>query len=715
MKNEHWIQGDNLCEAPLFRRSFFLEEIPGEAKIEICGLGYFLLYVNGERVGDQEFIPAVTNYSSVLGCDTTYPVWEERIGYRCLFVTFDLLPYLKKGENVIGVQLGNGWYHQTKRVDEGKFIFGFPKLRYEVTMLQESGEEIFLESDPETLWKPGEVTENNLFCGETLDLRLVQEDWCREGADLSKWKPARPAHAPEAVLTEQTCPGDRVLRSMEPVLLERGGDRKLYDCGENIAGWVSIRCMGKEGEKIRVRYSEELDGSGHGLDFLSAGGERQIQEDYYICNGSSMTVHPKFCWHGFRYFEVEGPGEAVSASVVCSDVSVLSSFRCSDPVLNWLYDAYIRTQINNFHNGIPSDCPHRERLGYTGDGQLTSETAMLLLDSGKLYEKWYQDILDSQGADTGHIPHTAPFLGGGGGPGGWGCAVYVIPMNYYRVYGDSSLLEKGYPAIVRWLEYMNTRCENGLVVREEEGGWCLGEWCAPESEPEMIPAAFVNTYYYIQGLQETKEAARILHHEEPEWLEERLRQARDAVVNTYFDRQTEDFCGGIGAANAFALNLGLGTARTKENLITKYKELGRLDTGIFGTPVLVERLFREGEADLAFTMLANRSRISFAEMMKNGATTLWEKWEGSDSHDHPMFGSVVKLLFTEILGIRQKEGSCGYTDLFADPADIKALTWAEGSLRTSAGTVSVSWKRDAEGCIIINKKEEKSEKCEKKI
>lgn len=428
-----------------------------------------------------------------------------------------------------------------------------------------------------------------------------------------------------------------------------------------------------------------------------------------------MTVHPKFCWHGFRYFEVEGPGEAVSASVVCSDVSVLSSFRCSDPVLNWLYDAYIRTQINNFHNGIPSDCPHRERLGYTGDGQLTSETAMLLLDSGKLYEKWYQDILDSQGADTGHIPHTAPFLGGGGGPGGWGCAVYVIPMNYYRVYGDSSLLEKGYPAIVRWLEYMNTRCENGLVVREEEGGWCLGEWCAPESEPEMIPAAFVNTYYYIQGLQETKEAARILHHEEPEWLEERLRQARDAVVNTYFDRQTEDFCGGIGAANAFALNLGLGTARTKENLITKYKELGRLDTGIFGTPVLVERLFREGEADLAFTMLANRSRISFAEMMKNGATTLWEKWEGSDSHDHPMFGSVVKLLFTEILGIRQKEGSCGYTDLFADPADIKALTWAEGSLRTSAGTVSVSWKRDAEGCIIINKKEEKSEKCEKKI
>lgn len=702
MENKHWIQGEHTCESPLFRRSFSLRGIPASARLEICGLGYFLLFVNGKRVGDQEFVPAVTNYSPVLGCETTYPVWEERSAYRCLYVTFDLLPFLRTGENVIGIQLGNGWYHQTKRIDEGKFIFGFPKLRYELTMVNEDGEEIFMESGPETLWKPGEVVENNLFYGEIHDLRLLQEDWCTGMADLTDWKPSLPVHAPETLLSEQKCPADRVLRNIAPLLLEKDRCRKLYDCGENIAGWVLVRCMGQAGEKVLVRHSEELDQSGRFLDFRSAGGTGQIQEDCYICNGSSVEVHPKFCWHGFRYFEVEGPGEAVCVSVVCSDTAVTSSFRCSDPVLNWLYEAYIRTQINNFHNGIPSDCPHRERLGYTGDGQLTSETAMLLLDAKGLYEKWYQDILDSQGADTGHIPHTAPFLGGGGGPGGWGCAVYVIPMNYYRVYGDACLLEKGYPAMLRWLSYMDSRCENNLVVREEEGGWCLGEWCAPASEPERIPEAFVNTCFYLQGLLEVVKIAGILHREAPEWVKERIPQVREAIVSAWFEEGTGDFCGGAGAANAFALKLGLGTARTKENLIAKYKKLGRPDTGIFGTPLLIERLFDEGEGDLAFALLTNRSEISFARMMENGATTLWEKWEGADSHNHPMFGSVVKLLFTEILGIRQKEDGCGYTDYSVEPADIGALTWAEGSIRTKEGTICVAWKRDEKGRLSLS-------------
>lgn len=710
MENKHWIQGDNVCESPLFRRSFYLEEVPASARLAVCGLGYFLLFVNGERVGDQEFIPAVTNYSSVLGCDTTYPVWEERSGYRCLYVVFDLLPFLKTGENVIGIQLGNGWYHQTKRVDEGKFIFGFPKLRYEFTMAYGNGETVFLESGPETLWKPGEVTEHNLFCGEKLDLRLLQEDWCTGTADLTGWKPARPVHAPEALLTQQNCPADRVLRSITPVLLETDGGRSLYDCGENIAGWVSIRCMGESGETVLVRYSEELDRDGHGLDFLSAGGEGQIQEDCYIGNGSPVVVHPKFCWHGFRYFTVEGPAEVVSASLVCSDIAVASSFRCSDPVLNWLYEAYIRTQINNFHNGIPSDCPHRERLGYTGDGQLTSETAMLLLDTKALYEKWYQDILDSQGADTGHIPHTAPFLGGGGGPGGWGCAVYVIPWNYYRIYGDTRLLEKGYPAILRWLDYMDSRCENGLVTREEEGGWCLGEWCAPAAEPEMLPAAFVNTYYYIRGLEEAGKIAQLLHRPEPEWVQERIRLAKDAMERTWFHPETGAFCEGIGAADAFALNLGLGNARTKEHLVERYQNLGRLDTGIFGTPVLLERLFLEGEAGLAFQLLTNRGEVSFARMMENGATTLWETWEGTQSHNHPMFGSVVKLLFTEILGIRQMEGGCGYAEYSVEPADIGALSWAEGSVRTKEGTIHVAWKRDEKGTLQITQNEKRKGK-----
>lgn len=701
MQNTHWIQGGADCDAPLFRRSFSLKERPASATLEICGLGYFLLYVNGKRVGNQEFAPAMTNYASVLGCETTYPVWEERSGYRCLYLVFDLLPYLREGENVLGIRLGNGWYHQTKRIAEGKFIFGLPKLRFELMIKYRDREELFLESDPQTLWKPGELVENNLFYGETQDIRLWQEDWCSVGAAPGGWASSRPVHAPQAQLTRQTCPPDRVLRGITPVLLEKAGERALYDCGENIAGWVTIRCKGKRGEEIRIRHSEELTADGRELDFASAGGKRQIQEDRYICDGAERVAHPLFCWHAFRYFEVEGPGEAVSVSVVCTDVPVTSSFRCSDPVLNWLYDAYIRTQANNYHGCIPSDCPHRERLGYTGDGQLTAETAMMLFDAKGLYEKWYQDILDSQGADTGHIPHTAPFLGGGGGPGGWGSAVYVVPMSYYQVYGDTALLTEGYPAVIRWLEYMDSRCEEGLVVREEEGGWCLGEWCAPATETGMLPEAFVNTYYYIQGLRALKRMAEILHKEAPVWTEERIERSLRAFSNAWYDQSTGDFAEGIGGGNAFALNLGLGDERTKRNLVSAYRSRGRLDTGIFGTPVLIERLFAEGEGDLAIQLLTGPGPASFAHMMESGATTLWEDWDGRDSHDHPMFGAVVKVLFTEILGIRQKEGSSGFTDYEIKPASITSLEWAEGSIRTAAGTIEVKWERASGKLRII--------------
>ncbi len=170
-----------MCESPLFRRSFTLDLLPVSAELEICGLGYFLLYVNGQRVGDQEFMPALTGYSSVLGCETTYPVWEERTAYRCLYMTFDLLPFLKKGENVIGIQLGNGWYHQTERTAEGKFIFGFPKLRYELDIIDSEGGRIWIESDRKTLWKPSEIIKNNLFLGEEHDLRLSRKDWSSPG------------------------------------------------------------------------------------------------------------------------------------------------------------------------------------------------------------------------------------------------------------------------------------------------------------------------------------------------------------------------------------------------------------------------------------------------------------------------------------------------------------------------------------------------------
>ena len=730
MKKEHWICGGAGCEAPLFRRSFWLDRTERfqSARLEICGLGYFLFYINGKRISDQELMPAMTDYASVLGCETTYPVWEERSAHRCRYLSFDLLPYLKAGENVLAVRLGNGWYHQTERIAEGKFVFGLPKLWFELTLTDADGRQEWIESDRQTLWHPGGLLKNNLFLGEVRDLRKEPEGWQYPGADLSGWKPAQPVHAPETLLEEQTCPPDRVIRKLYPILIGEYDGRKIYDCRENIAGRVVLSCLGKKGECITVRHAEELAADGT-LDFESAGGSDQLQQDHYICDGRIQTLHPLFCWHGFRYFETEGPCEVLCAEVIHTDVAVTSSFSCSDPVLNWLYEAYIRTQLDNYHGCVPSDCPHRERLGYTGDGQLTAETAMLLLDTKELYRKWYQDILDSQGKETGHIPHTAPFLGGGGGPGGWGCAVYQVPLAWAKIYGDDSLLVQGYDAILRWFDYMDAHSEKGLVVREEEGGWCLGDWCFPASEEkEQLPEAFINTFYYLHGLQEMMQISEKMNNKLPIRFAEREKNVKNAFLDAYFDPETGDFCEGRAAGNAYGLALGLGDERTKKHLVEKYEALGRFDTGIFGTSMLLEQLFSIGAGDLAVRLLTNDSEAaSFAHMKRNGATTLWERWDGRESHNHPMFGACVRLLFTQILGIRMMPAAQppvaipAQPDVTAQPAQAlkpldgelqppavpgstqhfsyeirlssqRQLTWAKGSIQTPDGILSVSWE-----------------------
>ena len=519
-----------------------------------------------------------------------------------------------------------------------------------------------------------------------------------------------------------------MIRKLYPILIGEHDGRKIYDCRENIAGRVVLSCLGKKGECITVRHAEELAADGT-LDFESAGGSDQLQQDHYICDGRIQTLHPLFCWHGFRYFETEGPCEVLCAEVIHTDVAVTRSFSCSDPVLNWLYEAYIRTQLDNYHGCIPSDCPHRERLGYTGDGQLTAETAMLLLDTKELYRKWYQDILDSQGAETGHIPHTAPFLGGGGGPGGWGCAVYQVPLAWAKIYGDDSLLVQGYDAILRWFDYMDAHSEKGLVVREEEGGWCLGDWCFPASEEkEQLPEAFINTFYYLHGLQEMMQISEKMNNKLPIQFVEREKNVKNAFLDAYFDPETGDFCEGRAAGNAYGLALGLGDERTKKHLVEKYEALERFDTGIFGTSMLLEQLFSIGAGDLAVRLLTNDSEAaSFAHMKRNGATTLWERWDGRESHNHPMFGACVRLLFTQILGIRMMPAAQppvviptqpdvntqptqalkplnGELQPPAVPASAqhfsyeirlssqRQLTWAKGSIQTPDGILSVSWE-----------------------
>ena len=305
----------------------------------------------------------------------------------------------------------------------------------------------------------------------------------------------------------------------------------------------------------------------------------------------------------------------------------------------------------------------------------------------------------------------------------------MVPLAWAKIYGDDSLLVQGYDAILRWFDYMDAHSEKGLVVREEEGGWCLGDWCFPASEEkEQLPEAFINTFYYLHGLQEMMQISEKMNNKLPIRFAEREKNVKNAFLDAYFDPETGDFCEGRAAGNAYGLALGLGDERTKKHLVEKYEALGRFDTGIFGTSMLLEQLFSIGAGDLAVRLLTNDSEAaSFAHMKRNGATTLWERWDGRESHNHPMFGACVRLLFTQILGVRMMPAAQppvaipAQPDVTAQPAQAlkpldgelqppavpgstqhfsyeirlssqRQLTWAKGSIQTPDGILSVSWE-----------------------
>ena len=690
-----WISPDPSCASPVIRRRF---EVRGETRgrLEITGLGYFTASMNGRPVSADRFVPALSDVEKRTLAGLAYPIHDELTHHRTYYLSYDVSALLREGENLLEIQLADGFYRQNERVCEGRLSFG-DRLRalYALTLsggqassAGEAGSREIL-SDGSEDWRSSEITRSALYIGETQDARLLGRE--------PVWKPVDVLPAPESELCLQTCPPDRLIRVLHPVRLGEREGRVIYDAGENVSGVVRIRGRGAAGEVIRLRFAEVLrDGA---PDFHSTGsdyvcgesGQPQIMTDTFICDGQDRRFEPRFVWHAFRYFDVEGPGEEPEVLVIHSDVPVTSAFESGSEGMNWLYGAFLRTQLNNMHGGVPSDCPHRERLGYTGDGQACAPAVMLMTDSREFYRKWIRDILDCQDREGGHIQHTAPFMGGGGGPGGWGCAVVLVPYAYWKQYGETDMLRESYGGMKKWAGYLSRKCENGLVVKEEDGGWCLGDWCTLGEV--RIPAPLVNTCFFIRILDLMAEIAGLLGcGEDAPGFRRHAAELRGAVEREYYDPATGDFCGGVQGSNAYGLWVGLGDGRTADRLAAKYDALGHMDTGFLGTDILLEQLFRTGHARTAYRLLDGDQPGTFLHMKRQGATTVWETWEGGASHDHPMFGACSRLFFQWVLGIRQPEGSAGYEKVIIDPAFDPEVGFAEGSIETPKGRIYVRWE-----------------------
>lgn len=655
-----------------------------KATLRVLGLGFFHCYINGVRVSDDLFLPLNTDFEP----RDNFPTGEIVTGHRIHVPEYDVTSLLREGENVIAIHFGGGWYTYDQEVK-----FGDAKAIWRVFGEGEDGAFDFGSSERDRIGASFVVdywltrTEAHDYCAA--NVRGTEADF-----DDGAWLNAVLAKPLDTEYEFSDCPPDRV---SEVLAANKLGEREgwtVYDCGKNISGWPVLKVCAARGEAVEVRFAEELGSDGALNEKFCHGQSMKVVSD-----GDPRVVRPLFTWFGFRYFAVKGAAEPTGVEVVHMAVKVSSSFDSDNALLNWIHDTYLNTQLTNLHSGIPSDCPHIERRGYTGDGQLTCHAAMNMLDAKAFYEKWIKDIGDCQDVLTGHVQYTAPYTRCGGGPGGWGCAIVEVPYEYYRQYGDVSVLERHYPQMLRYFDYLESKSYGKLVVSDKEGEWCLGDWCPPISV--VLPAPFVNNYFYIKSLGRCVEIAKLIGREgDIPMLEERIAERREAVMAAYYNKWDGNFLGNLQGANAFAIDMGLGDERTYRNLVEYYRQLKRYDTGIFGTDIVTRVLFERGDGQLAADLLLATDPTSFAGMRDLGATTLWEYWPRSlvdRSHSHPMFGAVIAYFYDYLLGIRARDGSTAYRELIIAPVLVENVSRLSGSRTIPSGEVKVAYQKGKDG------------------
>lgn len=669
--NAVWVTGNSDSPAFVLKGKFNICVIK-QARLRVAGLGFFNCKINGKAVSEDLYLPLNSDYEP----RENYPVDEILSGHRIYVPEYDITNLLKMGDNEITVHFGGGWYTYD---DNRGSKYGNPKAIWRVF-----GDGFDFAS-----------SENDEICESYIKDLYVTRREIQDFTTETNWEKTVIANAPDTEYDFSDCPCDRVCEKINPIKIAD----EIYDCGKNITGYPVLKLNVKAGEKVTVTFSEELSGTELDKNYIHL----QIAE--FTSDGCDRIVFPEFTWYGFRYFKVEGNAEVLHVDSVHTDLIKISGFKSDNELLNWIHDTYVHTQLTNMHGGVPSDCPHLERRGYTGDGQLTCNAVMNIFDAKAFYKKWIRDIFDGQDKKTGHVQYVVPYFQSGGGPGGWGCAVMEVPYQYYKHYGDTSLLNEAYDRTLKYFEYLDNHSASGLIISDKEGEWCLGEWCTQKSV--ILPAPFVNNYFYIKTLTRAIEVAKIIGREEyVEKHENKIKQLKKVMTEAYYNKWDGNFFGCVQGANAFAADIGIGDERTYKNLVEYYENLGCFDTGIFGTDIVCRVLFERGNGDLALKLLLSEETVSFYDWKKRGATTFYEYWSGSlrdRSHNHPMFGAVVAYFYDYLLGITENEDKIIIAPVF--DAKINEIS---GFRTLKCGKVSVSYiKKDGKIKIDIDVPEKK--------
>ena len=670
--DSRWIGLGDSDSAPYFFTKFECDN-PQGAKVAICGLGYYELFVNGNKVGDRELEPIVS-------------IYDKRVRYNI----FDLSDYLQKGENRVGVVLGHGWYdHKVKEVwnFENAYWRHHPKLRMEV---RDATGRLLLGSN--RAWvgsKDGPIVHTQLRNGEHYDARREFSGWLQ--ADFvpdSRWQQVDLCAAPGGLLEEETAIPCRVVRTFE--LTERPNLFGVYDTGTNLAGRCRLFVRGtKPGARITLDYAERItddgDLSGYAQDSFVRSGKFQ-HEEYFLRGDASQEVwESRFTYHGFRYVRVGIEGEEttlekIEVREVRTDLETVGSFESSSADINRLQELTRVSYLANFV-GIPTDCPHREKNGWTGDAQLASETGLYNFNPAASYDQWIDTLRDCQ-RPSGELPGIAPAAGWGynwGNGPNWDGALFVVPYNVYLFTGDDSLLRKNYEAMRLYLDF----CES--ISDEDIVRFGLGDWCPPRGK-KMVDASFSTTAaYYGLVVLFAEIAAHFGKTEDVKRYRDLAQRIKDNFNRTFYNGNGLYADGGLTALGTplyFGLcHDGENTAVVNALVAVAEKSDCTAQFGILGAKHVPRALADNGHADLALRFFMQEQYPGWVNWLRRGAVSLWETWHGSASRNHIMFGDISGWLFRYAAGFKHQPEHPGWKHLAICPEDLQALDSVKAEYR----------------------------------
>lgn len=677
------------------------------ARLYVSAPGFYEAYLNGKKIGWNVLDPGQTNYE-----DYTF------------YTPYDIDPDLIRDENVLGIMLGNGWYTQNI-VWTDKMSYGQPVVICQIIIQFKDGQRQIVTSDEKWKWKYGPIKYSNIYGGETYDSNLEVKDWFDHKTHDDSWKNALMADNHPVELFEQFADPVRRMDSLDVFrTIDKKDGKYIYDFGQNFAGWTRLSINGEKGQKIILRHAEVLD-SGNNINPVTTGvsATKVIQTASYICKGEGLEVwEPRFTYFGFRYVEVAGlkvmPSKnLLKGIVVYSSLPQTGYFSCSEENINKLHQLATWTIKSNIHS-IPSDCPHREKCGWTGDAHAFAKSLIFNFNAQNFLTKYMFDIRSSAREEKPETYYSESFYDrsivvkpagiptmivpgkrtGGIASPDWGTATVQIPWYLWQSYGDTNVLIEFYRDMKTWVEYIRSKKINGIITHG------LGDWCPPQGIPNIdCPVPVSSTAFHILDVSIMKQTAEILdRHEDASYYSGLLTELKRDFNYHFYDAINHTY--GSQTADVLALDFEIVPEQDEvfvaesvvKNINVKYD--GALRTGIFGLARIFKVLSENGFEEEVFKILTKKGYNSFAYMWENfNATTLWEVLPlgayNERSHNHPMQAGYDAWFYSGIAGINPSPDIPGFKKIIFKPYLTQFLKSAEASYESGYGTIKSSWNR----------------------